>query len=111
MRDYAEYGRNAVRVWMRQVMDEKGWTANEWAVSARTSPTNITRLLAPNSKVVPSIDTISKLASVARSQPNLILGGQTGERTNDAPPCNFCPDCGYDLRQVTPLPRAGPRRS
>lgn len=63
--------RNAVRVWMRQVMAERQWTAAHWAKLANTSPTNITRFLSPGCRIVPSADTISKLAQAAGSQPNL----------------------------------------
>lgn len=101
MRDYGEWSRNAVRVWMREVMAARNWSANEWAGMAGTSPTNITRLLSPTSKCVPSIDTISKLAMVAQSQPPLYPGAKIGERDALA---NFCPSCGYDLRGVTQPP-------
>ena len=63
--------RNAVRVWMRQVMEEKKWSALEWANQAKTSATNITRVLSPVSDIIPSAGTIAKLARVAGSQPNL----------------------------------------
>lgn len=63
--------RNAVRVWMRQVMDQKGWSAADWARLAGTTPTNITRILSPTSEIIPSGVTIAKLAAVAGSQPNL----------------------------------------
>lgn len=59
---------NAIRVWMRQVMDSKGWSANQWASLAGTSPTNITRFL-KDAKYVPSSRTISKLAYVAGTSP------------------------------------------
>jgi len=62
--------RRAIKVWMRTVMDQKGWSANHWAQLAATSPTNITRFL-KDSKHVPSASTISKLAYAAGSQPNL----------------------------------------
>lgn len=101
MRDYGEYARNAVRVWLRQVMEEKNWSANEWGIMAKTSPTNITRMLSPTAKSVPSIDTIAKLAMVAGSQPNLL----PGRPVEQSPPCNFCPDCGFDLRAVTRPPQ------
>lgn len=103
MRDYGEYARNAVRVWLRQVMEEKNWSANEWGLMAKTSPTNITRMLSPTAKSVPSVDTICKLAMVAGSQPNLL----PGRPAEQSAPCNYCPDCGYDLRRVTqpPLPK------
>ncbi len=63
--------RNAIRVWMRQVLEEKGWTAAEWARAANTSATNITRVLSPGSDIVPSSATVAKLAAAAGSQPNL----------------------------------------
>jgi len=63
--------RDAIRRWMRSVLSEKNWTANRWAKLAGTSPTNITRFLNPASTIVPSSDTISKLAMVAGSLPEL----------------------------------------
>lgn len=59
---------NAIRVWMRQVMDAKGWSANHWAGLAGTSPTNITRFL-KDAQHIPSSRTISKLAYVAGTSP------------------------------------------
>lgn len=107
MRDYGEWARNSVRVWMREVMAARNWSANEWATMAHTSPTNITRMLSPTSKTVPSIDTISKLAMIAQSQPQLYPGAKSGIVEVLA---NFCPSCGYDLRAVTQPPRAEPAR-
>jgi len=101
VRDYAEFARNAVRVWMRAVLEEKDWSANEWAKLAKTSPTNITRMLSPISKTMPSVDTVCKLATVAGSAPNLVFGKPQEAAPAAAAPCNFCPDCGYDLRQIT----------
>lgn len=63
--------RRAIKVWMRDVMTSKGWSANEWAKKAGTSPTNITRVLSPSSTIIPSGATISKLARIAGSQPAL----------------------------------------
>ena len=59
---------NAIRVWMRKVMDSKSWSANHWASLAGTSPTNITRFL-KDAQHVPSSRTISKLAYVAGTSP------------------------------------------
>jgi hypothetical protein len=101
VRDYGEFARNAVRVWMREVMAERNWSANEWATMAGTSPTNITRVLSPTSKVIPSIDTIGKLAAVANSQPALYPGAK---RDRGGVAINFCPSCGQDLKAVTPPP-------
>jgi len=64
------FEQRAIRVWMRTVMEEKGWTANKWAVLAGTSPSNITRFL-KGSKFTPSSATVAKLAYVAGSHPSL----------------------------------------
>lgn len=66
------YERKAIRVWMRQVMDDRGWSAYKWANLAGTSPTNITRFL-NQSKHQPSSSTIAKLAMVAGTVPNLSI--------------------------------------
>jgi hypothetical protein len=60
----------SIKVWMRQVMQQTGMSANEWATKAGTSPTNITRFLNSDCKFVPSARTIAKLSSVSRSQPS-----------------------------------------
>lgn len=61
---------NAIRVWMRQVMQDMEWSANHWATLAGTSPTNITRFLNEGT-FTPSSTTIAKLVHAAGSQPNL----------------------------------------
>ena len=66
-----DYETNAVRIWMRTVMDKREWSANKWATLAGTSATNITRFLNGTSKFCPSARTIGKLARVAGSQPSL----------------------------------------
>lgn len=66
-----DYETNAVRIWMRTVMDSREWSANKWATLAGTSATNITRFLNGSSKFCPSARTIGKLARVAGSQPSL----------------------------------------
>lgn len=63
--------RKAVRVWMRDVLQQKGWSASQWARLAGTSATNITRVLNHVNKIIPNAETISKLSRVAGSQPNL----------------------------------------
>lgn len=68
-----DYARRAIKVWMREVLQAKGWSANEWAKKAGTSPTNITRFLSPTSNIVPSGATIAKLSTVAGSQPKLSI--------------------------------------
>lgn len=64
------FERKAIRVWMRQVMETKGWSATRWANEAGTSPTNITRFLS-GAKHTPSSSTISRLSLVAGSAPDL----------------------------------------
>ena len=66
-----QQARNAVRIWMRKVLQEKGWTAAEWARRAGTTPTNITRVLSPTATIVPKGETIALLARAAGSQPQL----------------------------------------
>ena len=75
--------RRSIKVWMREVMQTKGWTANEWARKAGTSPTNITRFLAPTSTIIPSSSTIAKLSRVAGSQPRMGINN-----LNQTPACN-----------------------
>lgn len=99
MRNYRQLACNIVRVWMRDVLAEKGWSANEWALAASTSPTNITRMLSGASASPPSAETLLKLSRIAGSQPNFLSLGEA-----DAPPVkphiNFCPACGFDLHEV-----------
>jgi SOS-response transcriptional repressor LexA len=69
----------ALRVWMRDVMRQKGWTAAEWARRAGTSPTNITRVLAPANVIVPKSSTLALLAEAAGSQPRLAYNSMPSE--------------------------------
>jgi hypothetical protein len=69
-----DYETKAIRVWMREVMSNRGWTANKWATMAGTSPTNITRFL-NGAKFVPSSKTLGKLSYIAGSAPNLSMSG------------------------------------
>lgn len=64
-----EEQRQAIRAWMRAVMEQTGWAALEWARRARTSPTNITRFLKNNDASMPSWQTMGKLARVAPLPP------------------------------------------
>ena len=66
--------KEAVRRWMRDVMERKEWSAERWARLSETSPTNITRFLREmdlhgDSEFLPSSRTIAKLARTAGSQP------------------------------------------
>lgn len=69
--DVPDETRDAIRRWMRKVLADKNWTANRWAKLSGTTPTNITRFLNPASTIVPSADTIAKLAMVAGSMPEI----------------------------------------
>lgn len=104
MQESSDMARRVVRAWMRSVLETKGWSANEWAKAAGTTPTNITRMLGPKG-ALPNVDTLVKLARIARSQPNFLVFGEV-----DAPPeverPNFCPSCGEDLRPLIQRPRA-----
>jgi SOS-response transcriptional repressor LexA len=62
----------SVRRWVRTVMHQQGWSAEEWARRASTTATNITRILAPDNTSLPNADTLARLASVAGSQPDLV---------------------------------------
>lgn len=64
--------RNAVRVWMRQTLSERQWSAEEWARRAATSATNITRVLDPTSKIIPKFATVARLARAAGSSPDML---------------------------------------
>lgn len=61
---------SAVRVWMRRVLDEKGWSAEHWARVADTSATNISRFLSQGA-TLPTLRTMAKLAAAAGSWPEL----------------------------------------
>jgi transcriptional regulator with XRE-family HTH domain len=54
-----------LRRWMREVMAERGWNAEEWAQHAQTTATNITRFLKGRSAHIPSYATLAKLAAAA----------------------------------------------
>lgn len=75
-----EIERRTIRVWMRQVMSEKGLSANHWATLAGTSPTNITRFLNSESKFLPSARTLAKLAKIAGSSPQFLNSAQQIKR-------------------------------
>lgn len=68
----ADPARRAIKVWMRDVLLEKGWCAADWARHAGTSATNITRFLQPEHNVMLSTRTLAKLADAAGSQPSLV---------------------------------------
>jgi hypothetical protein len=73
----------SVRRWVRTVMQQQGWSAEEWARRAATTPTNITRILSSESSL-PNADTLGRLARVAGSQPDLV--GSAKRVANDSVP-------------------------
>ena len=62
--------KQSVQRWVRTVMQQQSWSAEEWARQASTTPTNITRILADNPSL-PNADTLGRLARAAGSQPDL----------------------------------------
>ena len=98
----SDFAHRAVVVWMKDVMRDSGWSPQEWARRAKTTPTNITRVIDPTSKIVPGLATIHKLAMVAGSQPNLVPQNPAPRdpqpQVAAAPAVCFCPFCGHDIR-------------
>ena len=72
--------KQSVQRWVRTVMQQQSWSAEEWARQASTTPTNITRILADNSSL-PNADTLGRLARAAGSQPDLTGKPLTGVRS------------------------------
>lgn len=76
----------SIAEWMRAVLAETGWTAGEWARRAKTSATNITRLIGdPEGSSVPRIDTIRKLISVVPPGGPELQINEPGAYTPDRP--------------------------
>ena len=86
-----EIERRTIRVWMREVMQQKRLTANSWATLAGTSPTNITRFLNTDSKFMPSVRTLAKLAKIAGSSPQLL--NKTTETQHKIPVIDYKGKC------------------
>lgn len=81
-------------------MQQKGWSANEWAVKSGTSPTNITRFLAPTSTIMPSGATIAKLARTAGSQPKLSMYQGYATKNSCTVPCaNAVLVAGFEVQE------------
>ena len=64
--------KQSVQRWVRTVMQQQSWSAEEWARQASTTATNITRILSPDNTSLPNADTLGRLARAAGSQPDLI---------------------------------------
>jgi len=65
--------------WMRRVLFERQWSANEWATQAGLHSSAITRVLSPpmgEEPMIPTMMTIAQLAAVAGSQPDLLKGAR-----------------------------------
>ena len=72
--------RDALFRWMREVMEERNWTAAAWARQAGVTPTNLTRFLRdPTSASIPSAETIGRLAWAAGSEPRFLPDRQSFE--------------------------------
>jgi len=74
----------SVRQWVRTVMQQQGWSAEEWARRAATTPTNITRILSTD-KSLPNADTLARLAQAAGSQPDLVGRGDKAPTPSTVP--------------------------
>jgi hypothetical protein len=94
-----DFARRAVVVWMKDVMKSRGWTPQEWARLAKTTRTNITRVITANSGITPGLATVYKLARVAGSQPNLVPT-RPHPRPEPDVVINFCPSCGTDIKSA-----------
>src|SRR5215211_7885468 len=61
--------------WMRAVMQEKSWSASDWAHAAGLHPSAISRIVHPPEgaePLIPTTLTLAQLAIAAGSQPDLI---------------------------------------
>jgi len=88
-----DYETKAIRVWMRQIMNSREWSANRWATLAGTSPTNITRFL-NGAKFTPSSKTLAKLIYVAGSSPQLSQAAEINEANSRVVPVYEALECG-----------------
>lgn len=86
-----EIERRTIRVWMREVMQQKRLTPNSWATLSGTSPTNITRFLNSDSKFLPSARTLAKLSKIAGSSPQLL--NKTTETQHKIPVIDYKGKC------------------
>ena len=60
------------RAWVRRVLESKGWTAADWGRAADMNASSISRILDPKIKIVPSSETLARMAWAAGSQPDLL---------------------------------------
>lgn len=58
-----------IRDWLNATLAEKGWTARQWALEAKVSPSTVQRALKPNYEFVTSSKTIDALARAAAVAP------------------------------------------
>lgn len=65
-RGYSDAYRKQLRLWMRDIMRRKGWSAERWARQAGVAGTTITRFLnTEDPQRTPNTSTLAKLASAA----------------------------------------------
>ena len=57
--------RDELRTWLRRVLAERGWTAEQWARHADLAPTTLTRFLNKEGHWILSFKTVRKLADAA----------------------------------------------
>lgn len=66
-----------IREWMALTLAEKGWTARQWALAAKVSPSTIQRALKPTYEFVTSSKTLDALARAANvTPPNVASTGK-----------------------------------
>ncbi|WP_207479745.1 XRE family transcriptional regulator [Arenibaculum pallidiluteum] len=100
--------RRALHDWMRDVLDQRGWSAAEWARRADVTPTNLTRFLRdPARASLPSAETIGNLAWAAGTEPRFL--GRARER--EVPPVQRVPVLTIaQLRRLRGLDRVDAER-
>jgi hypothetical protein len=74
---------------MRGVLEERRWSAAEWARRAEVTPTNLTRFLRePGTASLPSAETIGRLAVAAGSEPRFLDAGRDASPAQQVPVLN-----------------------
>lgn len=89
--------RQALYDWMRGVLDERRWSAAEWARRAEVTATNLTRFLKdPGSSSLPSAETIGRLAWAAGSEPRFLGRAREAEAAPATAAARRIPVLGID---------------
>ena len=96
--------REIIATWLRTQMAARGWTPQQWARQAETTPTNITRALDPSQTAVMTFatqDALAKAAGVASALDFLagaVKPGTAGSAPATPPPAND--DETIDVKRV-----------